>query len=264
MALGDIADSLVSQLPLACLVYDHRGFGASDTLPSSPRNEILPWLQISDLGDAITYASTLDRIDSSRIGLWGYSYAGGHVLQVSAYDRRVKAVISLGPCIDAFEQASRLVPLHAWAGLRDMFAADRAARLKGEKPILLPVVSADPMAPAGLPSRESYNFFSQWDPETKKGSTWKNEITLRTLEVLVSYNAMHALPRVAPTPVLIGVGIRDTNGAAEMTLRHYAQISEPKELCIVDADHYQLVNEGKPREELHKREIAFLKKTLCA
>jgi cephalosporin-C deacetylase-like acetyl esterase len=72
-------------------VYDNRNFGESD---GEPRHEIVPTQQQSDYSDAITYAQSLDEVDADKIGIWGSSYSGGHVLIVGAVDRRVKAVLS--------------------------------------------------------------------------------------------------------------------------------------------------------------------------
>jgi cephalosporin-C deacetylase-like acetyl esterase len=97
MHLDTLAERLTSALPIACLVYDHRGFGSSDQKDNEPRNEVVPAYQNSDLQDAITYAQSREDIDAAKIGLWGYSYSGGHSLWVGAIDRRVKAVIAVAP-----------------------------------------------------------------------------------------------------------------------------------------------------------------------
>src|SRR2546429_3893746 len=94
MALDAFAERFVARMDLAVLVYDNRGFGASDVAPGQPRYEIIPQLQCSDLQDAITYAQTRNEVDASKIGIWGSSYSGGHVLHVAAVDRRVKTCIS--------------------------------------------------------------------------------------------------------------------------------------------------------------------------
>lgn len=73
-----------------------------------------------------------------------------------------------------------MVPLHQFPTFFDLFAADREARMKGEQPISLPVVNEDPMGPSCLPSRESHAFFSQWDKEKREGSTWVNQITVKS------------------------------------------------------------------------------------
>ena len=103
MGLDHAAASLTSVLPLICLVYDHRGFGGSGTLYSQLHGEALPWQQCTDLQDAISFAQTSDRVDKDKIGLWGYSYAGDHSLYVGVIDRRVKAVLSLAPAMDGWE-----------------------------------------------------------------------------------------------------------------------------------------------------------------
>jgi dienelactone hydrolase len=59
------------------VAYDHRSFGDSE---GEPRQELDPWLQVRDYRHAITYAETLKDVDPDRVGIWGTSYAGGHVL----------------------------------------------------------------------------------------------------------------------------------------------------------------------------------------
>ena len=73
---------------------------------------------------------------------------------------------------------------------------------------------------------------------------------------------MPHLKTLTPTPILYGVGTRDTNCPPDLALRHFGELSEPKELVIVDADHYEILSVG--REVLHPREVAFLKRTLLA
>ena len=56
MHLDDYAD-VFCDAGLACVVYDNRGFGASDAAPGKPRQEIDPWEQIRDYQHAITTRS---------------------------------------------------------------------------------------------------------------------------------------------------------------------------------------------------------------
>src|SRR2546428_4979824 len=90
---------------LNVLVYDNRGFGASD---GEPRQEIDPWAQVRDYRHAITYLNTLSEVDRERIGVWGSSYSGGHVLVVGAIDRRVRSVVSQVPLISGWHLVRRL------------------------------------------------------------------------------------------------------------------------------------------------------------
>ena len=70
------------------------------------------------------------------------------------------------------------------------------------------------------------------------------------------------LENLSPTPVFWGVGTRDTNCPPDMVMSQFGRLSEPKEVVIVDADHYELL--GSARCMLHQREVAFLKRTICS
>ena len=123
MDLDAFAERFVAALTITCLVYDNRGFGASDTKDGAPRQEIIPSQQISDYQDAITYAQTRNDVDGSRIGVWGSSYSGGHVLMLGAVDRRIKAVLSQAPMVDGWVNFHRLIRPDYIAGLNAMFEA---------------------------------------------------------------------------------------------------------------------------------------------
>ncbi|BAE64831.1 unnamed protein product [Aspergillus oryzae RIB40] len=109
MELDTFAEYFTQNLPISCLVYDNRGFGDSDTKEGQPRHEILPSQQTSDISDAITYAQSRADVDPDRIGIWGSSYSGGHVLWVGAVDRRVKVVLSQVPFVDGWQNMGRLI-----------------------------------------------------------------------------------------------------------------------------------------------------------
>ena len=143
---------------LAALVYDNRNFGASD---GEPRQEIDPWAQVRDYRTAITYATTRPEVDSERIGIWGSSYSGGHVLVVGAIDRRVKCVVSQVPIVSGHVNFRMLVRADFIAGFQAQFNADREARFRGEPPAMVPVVDEDPLAPLALPTPDSYAWFTE-------------------------------------------------------------------------------------------------------
>src|SRR4249920_1389703 len=91
---------------LNVLVFDNRNFGASD---GEPRQEIDPWAQVRDYRHAITYVRQLPGIATDRIGVWGSSYSGGHVIVVAALDRRVRAVVAQVPLVSGWRNVLRLV-----------------------------------------------------------------------------------------------------------------------------------------------------------
>ena len=143
MYLDRFADAFAAA-GLGALVFDNRNFGASD---GEPRQEIDPWQQVSDYRDAITFAETLPETDPARIGIWGSSYSGGHVMVVGAIDRRVKCVVAQVPLASGHDNARRLIRADYLAGVQQMFVDDRRARMAGKPPAMIPVVAEDPAAP---------------------------------------------------------------------------------------------------------------------
>ncbi|RVX72007.1 hypothetical protein B0A52_04605 [Exophiala mesophila] len=239
MTLDFYAESFTSALPINCLVYDHRGFGESDHVPGQPRGELVPNLQISDYSDAITYASTRPEVDADRIGIWGTSYSGGHVLTVAAIDRRVKVVLSQGPCLEA------------------AFAADRIARLQGKEATYVPIVHEDLFGDCALNGKDVYDFFMEWEKKT----TWKNTITLKSIELFRAYEPQQLIEKIAPTPLLMTVPIRDTLTPPDLSLAAYARAREPKELQLLPGGHFDSYA-GETMKKNVATQIAFLKKWL--
>jgi cephalosporin-C deacetylase-like acetyl esterase len=49
---------------------------------------------MEDFKNAVIFMSTIKDIDRERIGACGISMGGGYMLQLAAFDRRVKAVFN--------------------------------------------------------------------------------------------------------------------------------------------------------------------------
>lgn len=221
------------------LVFDNRNFGASE---GEPRQEIDPWAQVRDYRDAITYAGTLPETDPDRIGIWGSSYSAGHVLVVGAIDRRVKAVVSQVPLVSGHDNFRALVRADFIAGFRQQFDADRLARFRGEPPGRVPVVAEDPLAPSALPTADSW----EWFTETGKtrAPAWKNEVTLRSVEMFTEYEPGSYLPYISPTPLLMMPAAGDHLVPAELTIAAFERAREPKKLEILPGAHFDAYVRG--------------------
>src|SRR5262249_9214845 len=64
------------------------------------RGVVDPLDQTADIMNAIHWAVGDRQCDPERLGLWGTSFSGGHVVHVAARDRRVKAFVSQVPALD--------------------------------------------------------------------------------------------------------------------------------------------------------------------
>jgi uncharacterized protein len=238
MYLDSFAE-VFSAAGLGALVFDNRNFGASD---GEPRQEIDPWAQVRDYRHAITYATTLPEVDPARIGIWGSSYSGGHVLVVGAIDRRVKAVVGQVPLISGHDNLRALVRADFIAGFREMFDADRLARFQGKEPAMVPVVDEDPLAPCALPTPDSWSWFSETG--LNRAPAWSNEVTLRSVEMFTEYEPVSYVPYISPTPLLLLVAAGDHLVPAELAIAGYEQAREPKKIIIMPGGHFDAYVKG--------------------
>jgi fermentation-respiration switch protein FrsA (DUF1100 family) len=238
MYLDKYADAFV-EAGFASVVYDNRGFGASD---GEPRQEIDPWLQVRDYSDAITFARSLEQTNNEKIGIWGSSYSGGHVLVVAAIDRRVRCVVSQVPLISGWQNFRRLVRADFMAPLMAGLHADRDTRSAGGAPGMLPVVAQDPMAPSALPTADSY----QWFTETAAGRApaWRNEITLRTIEYGFGYEPGAYIGLISPTPLMMIVALNDHLAVSDLAITAFERAYEPKRLVLMRGAHFDAYVEG--------------------
>jgi fermentation-respiration switch protein FrsA (DUF1100 family) len=219
------------QSGLAVLLYDNRNFGASD---GSPRLHIDPYQQIADFRDAISFVEQDASIDKGRIGIWGTSYAGGHVLVIGANDKRVKCIVSQVPFISGHLTGPRFFPVDRMASLRRLFQEEREKLLRGEQPSLVPVLAEDGGI-ACLPPPVSKRFMDATRQDTPE---WRNEVTITSLEKLLEYDPGSCIRFVSPTPLLMVIAKRDTITFADLALEAYHAALEPKRLFLHGGGHW--------------------------
>jgi uncharacterized protein len=232
MYLDSFAEAFAAR-GLAALVFDNRNFGASD---GEPRQEIDPWAQVRDYRHAITYAMTLPELDAERVGVWGSSYSGAHVLVLGAIDKRVKCVVAQVPLVTGMGNIQRLVRQDFLGPNRAAMEQDRAARYRGEPPVMVPVVDPDPLAVSALPTPDSWAWFNETGE--KRATAWRNEVTLRTVEMLMEYEPGVYMERISPTPLLMVVASGDHLTPTDLALEAYQRAREPKRLVLLPGGHF--------------------------
>jgi fermentation-respiration switch protein FrsA (DUF1100 family) len=208
----------------AVLVYDHANCGTSDGLP---RQELDPVRQQRGYRDAITFLASQPEVDPDRIGIWGTSYSGGHVLGVAAVDRRVRAVVSQAMTISGHANTIRRHTPDGLASLRGRFAQERLDRMAGKPPAMVPAFAED---------SESVRFNRSLPEECRRN--WRNEITLLSWEMYDEYEPAALIERISPTPLLMIVATGDTMTPAEDALAAYHRAHEPKALVLIPGGHY--------------------------
>jgi acetyl esterase/lipase len=221
------------------VLFDYRYQGASQ---GEPRGQIFPWEQIEDFRNAITFASMEPEADPERIGIFGSSYSGGHVICIGALDRRVKCVASQVPLIDGWANAQAINTRVNLAGFLKYLQADRVERYKTGKVSYLPVVAADNNAV--LNTSDSY----QWFTETAKAMAprWENRVTVESLEKFIEYTPGVFLPRISPTPFLMMVSENDILTPTDIAVSAFETAREPKKLVILPGGHFDAYVKGFP------------------
>jgi fermentation-respiration switch protein FrsA (DUF1100 family) len=217
---------------LGVLVFDHRNFGASD---GDPRGEIDPWAQVRDYRHAVTFARTMPELDPRRIGIWGTSYSGGHVMVVGALDRRVRCVVSQVPAISGHHASLRRVPAPQVPVLLAAFVEDRERRFRGAPPAMRPVLPREPGGPAVFSGEDAIAFFRT---AAERAPSWRDEITLRSVEMAREYEPAVYISRVSPTPLLVVAATDDNLTGTDLTLEAYERALQPKHLLLIPGGHF--------------------------
>ncbi|GAA1845287.1 alpha/beta hydrolase [Pseudonocardia ailaonensis] len=210
------------------LSYDHPCTGESDGLP---RQELDPVAQQRGYSDAITYLLSLGVVDPSRIGIWGTSYSGGHVLAVAADDRRVSCVVSQAQTISGRRNLTGRLAQDDLAAMRARWAEDRDGRFAGGEAGYARAGSTDTVA-----------FRARHDPEHFTG--YRPEVTVRSYEWYFGYEPGWLVPRIAPTPLLMIVCDGDRTTPTADSLWAYGRAHEPKQLLLLTGGHYAVYESG--------------------
>jgi fermentation-respiration switch protein FrsA (DUF1100 family) len=230
--------AILREAGIASLGYDHRNFGDSG---GEPRCEIAAGKQIEDYRTAITFAQTQADLDPNRIGVFGTSFSGGHVLVVGAIDRRVRCVVAQVPWISGSAgMVSQFHPEEAVA-MRARWDEDRRDRAAGKPPQMVPHYVSDPDNPIAGRSVNRVKFFQRMTEAEKRN--WTNQLTLRSMEQLYQYEAGHYVRLISPTPLMMIVSHEE----AQLMLPWYEQAMEPKQVVMTRGGHYDPYMDEYPR-----------------
>lgn len=231
---------------IAALVFDYRHFGDST---GEPRQHIDPAGQIDDYKHAISYVETLPEVDADRIGIWGISYSGGHVLVVGATDPRVKCIVSNIPVVDGWRTMATVHGSVRFRGLCDLVVADRRARLRGPFG-MMPMSSTDPTGElVTWPFPEVTEAFAML--KDREAPNHEHVNTIASVELLMGYSVFPYLSRILNTPTLMTVAERDDITLWDEEIRAYNGIATArKELFVFDETSHMTLYSNKSRLEI--------------
>lgn len=240
------------QAGFAVLRFDYRGFGKSG---GQPRRVVDGKEHVKDWSSAIDAVRQRQDVDGARVGLWGTSYSGGHVLQVAA-DRpeAVKAVSSQVPFVSGWQSSLtfplKYQPLAAWYALRDLMRSD------SETPLYVPTIAVGQFSALICPEcGEGYKkLMPAGTPEAD------TKVAARVFMSLPFYSPGQAADRVqAPTLVIASEkdGLIPVKGVRKVA----AQLKHGEYVELAGANHFSPYT-GPVFEQVVARQTAFFKKNL--
>jgi pimeloyl-ACP methyl ester carboxylesterase len=233
---------------IACLLIDYRNFGASD---GEPRQHIDPWKQIEDYKSGVSFLQSLPEIDPERVGIWGISYSGGHVLIAGATDPRVKCIVSIIPVIDGYEMIKRG---HGTMGFRRISKAileDRKKRFENPNNRgYIPMSAVDPEKTlSSLPWPDVTPVFAKI--KETEAPRHEHSNTIETVELCMSYTVLPYLSRILDTPTIMIVAEGDDFTQWDQEVNAFAKIAtQKKKLYIVPKTSHMTLYTDRQRLEM--------------
>ena len=225
----------------AVLLFDYRNFGSSD---GARRQHIDPNMQIEDYRNAISYVEGLPEVDPRRIGIWGLSYSGGHVLVVGATDPRVACVSSQIPVVDGYRNMRRVHGTMGFRRFEQLLLDDRRRRFATGEGGTLPHAAEDPNVEVSTwPFPETYETFRVL--RAQEAPAYQNLSTIESAELLMSYSVWPFLPRLLDVPTQVIVAEHDDLTLWDLEIEAYNAIPTAKKRLVVigDSSHMTLYSD---------------------
>lgn len=248
--LGVVARHLVAT-GIAAFAFDFRHFGASG---GEPRQIVNIAHQLEDWHAAIEHVRGRNDVDPARLGLWGSSLTGGHILAIAARDHEIAAAVSQVPYCDGFSLARaagirhnlRLLP----AVVRDLLRA-----LGGRQPYLIAG-----LGPPGARASLSTKFSDLYIDVIERVPAWRNQVAARSVLQVYRFRPIVLADQIR-CPLLVVLSYEDRVAPPGPALRT-AQRLPYVELALFHVRHFDLYT-GEARERALHTEATFLAHQLC-
>lgn len=230
--------SFFTDAGFAALTFDYRNLGDS---AGEPRQHINPWEQIYDLINAITYVESRDDVDAGRIGLWGISYAGGHVFPVAALDSRVRCVFSVVPMLDGYYNSLRANSNVGYRELLEVIANDRRERAKTGKHGTIAHSAHPHEKPSAFPAPETWPVFKKFKETVAPNH--EHWTTVQSVEYVLGYDVTPYMKRIIYQPTLMVTSAYDDITMTEFEVPAFQTLPTPRKKLVQiggDASHMSL------------------------
>jgi fermentation-respiration switch protein FrsA (DUF1100 family) len=236
------------------VLFDYRYLGDSD---GEPRQLVSIPCQLEDWKSAIAFARTLPGVDADRIGLWGCSLSGGHVIVAAARDNRIAAVSAQCPMLDGHASARKVRKQVGFGKIARLAAAsiyDSVRAAFGLAPYYVPLV-----APAGqlaaMPTADAYDGLKAIVPPG-----WRNQVAARLFLRLPFYRPIR-YARGVKCPALLITCEKDTVVSTEAASKTAELMGDKARLVSLPIGHFDIYL-GEWFERSSRAQLDFFKAAL--
>lgn len=241
---------------IAALLFDYRFFGASG---GEPRQRVFPRDQMEDYKSALTWLSMQPEVNSDRLGVWGTSFSGGHVIHIAAYDPRVKAVVSQVGAMDPGQILRDQTTPEQFATIQQMLVEERVRHATDGGEVYIPSAAPPGHGFALQNDQDSYNFGHE--AQTTIAPSWRNQVTMSSLEAILEHTPGRSIELIAPRPLLMILAKNDTISPSASIRKAFARAGEPKRLLEVEGGHYS-VYRGAGAEQASRAAVEWFTRHL--
>ena len=218
----------LSEAGYGVLTFYCRGIGESE----GPRGRVIPWEQVEDIRNAVTYLQTRDEIAPKHIGVFGSAWGCSTGVAAAAVDDRIKCLVGTVGTGDCERWLKSERPRWEWTRFLKRLAEDRKTRvLTGKSTVVHPNEIHIPDRAASEARDRQWNAFI-------KRSGYEG-YPLETAEAVIEFKPETLVHRIAPRAVLFIHMGEDVTVPPEESRRMYEKAGEPKKLVILEGrTHY--------------------------
>jgi fermentation-respiration switch protein FrsA (DUF1100 family) len=216
----------------AALAMDYRFWGESG---GEPRNHILPYDQLQDIRDGITWLQNQPEVDSERVGGFGVSLGGSHMLYLATFDNRLDAIVAAVPGVNGISLFQGPAGEKTFRQILQSDLEDRQKRFEeGRKFTYKNAWGKLNDTNCIFCVEEAFNFYT--NAQKTIAPEFENRVTMQSLNNLLEYNPDYAVHLAAPTAVLFIHATKDVI-PIEIVREIYERTSEPKKFVEIDGLH---------------------------
>lgn len=236
MGLNEIYPALyaraLTKKGFACFGFDYRGFLDNE----GPAGVCKLEEQVADIRNAVTFAATLQEVDSDRIGILGWGMAAGLVAEAAEQDSLIKAVA----CLNGFYCGERwLKQILSYADFVEMKRKVEAEQIR--------------LVTQGNRIFENPFYFYPLDPSTEDVvhdnlytvSGYGQEISLELGKSLLEFDSEKNIDDIR-VPVFVGHGKDNLLHPIDGAHSFYSKLTCEKEFYTIDGKHNDFMFDENP------------------